>query len=149
MRAFRSLVLATAAVGGVLLTGARADAHAMHAVVDTKNDPIKLEAYYDEEMPADVADVTVTDADGNVVLTGTTNENGVWTFARPKPGKYTLIVRQAGHVAKTEFEIAGTDAPTVFGVPRNKWIGLSAGVLILLCISGASWVRRRRARRLE
>lgn len=154
MPSFRFLVLATAAVGGVLLTSARADAHAMHAKVKVEGDSVRLDAYHDEEFPAEFADVTVTDAAGAVVLTGKTDETGVWTFPRPKPGKYAVTVRKPdGHVATTEFEVAGPagpDAPTTFGGPRlNKWLGLSAGVLILLCISGASWMRRRRVRRLE
>jgi nickel transport protein len=151
MRVFRFLVLAIAAAGGALLIPGRADAHAMHADVDVTNDPAKLLAYFDEDFPAEFADVTVTDADGNVVLTGKTDERGVWTFPRPKPGTYVLTVRAGrGHVAKREFTVGGAGEETVFtGRRLNKWVGLSIGVAVLLGASGVSWLLRRRGRRLE
>lgn len=155
VRVFRFLVLAIAATAGALVTPDRAGAHAMHAKVDVTNDPARLDAYYDEDFPAEFADVTVTDADGNVVLTGKTDERGVWTFPRPKPGTYLATVKQAdGHRAKCEFTVAGAAEPpaerTVFIEPRlNKWVGLSIGVAVLLGVSGISWLRRRRGRRLE
>jgi len=152
MHTLRFFVLVTC-VGAGLLTGGRAHAHALHAKVDVTNDPAKLEAYYDEEMPAEFADVTVTDANGAVVLTGKTDERGIWTFARPKPGKYTLKVEQTGHAAREPFEVAGAPdpgTPKVYGGRRlNKWVGLSVGVAVLLGVSGATWLRRRRVRRLE
>jgi nickel transport protein len=154
MRVCRFLVLAIAAAAGALVTPGRACAHAMHADVDVTNDPAKLLAYFDEDLPAEFADVTVTDADGNVVLTGKTDERGVWTFPRPKPGTYVLGVKSAdGHGTKREFTVAGAaDAAeeTVFtGRRLNKWVGLTIGVVVLLGASGISWLRRRRGRRLE
>lgn len=154
MHPFRLFVLATCTAVGVLVGAGRAGAHGLHAKLDYSGDPIKLEAYYDEELPADFADVTVTDADGTVVLRGKTDERGLWSFPRPKPGAYKLTVEQIGHIARAKFEIAGgpaeSGAPTVYdGRPLNKWIGLSAGLLIIFCISGVTWLRRRRARRLE
>ncbi len=55
MTAFRVLVLATAATSGVLLAPAVASAHAMHAKV-TVADEVKVEVYFDEEMPGDFGD---------------------------------------------------------------------------------------------
>lgn len=154
MHPLRVLVLATCAVGGVLGAHGRADAHGLHATVTVTDTDVKLEAFYDEELPADVADVTVTDADGTVVQTGKTDERGLWSFPKPKPGAYTLTVRaDDGHVVRCKFEVSGPaepDTPAVYGGrPLNKWVGLSAGLLILLVISGVTWLRRRRARRLE
>ena len=151
MRTFRFLVLVTAAAAGALVTPARAEAHGMHADVDVTNDPSKLLAYFDENLPAEFADVTVTDADGTVVLTDKTDEHGVWTFPRPKPGTYVLTVRAGrGHVAKREFTVgAGEPEQTVFtGRRLNKWVGLTIGVGVLLGASGVSWLLRRRGRRL-
>jgi nickel transport protein len=151
MRVFRLLVLVTA---GAPLTPVRADAHGMHAKVDVTNDPARLDAYFDENFPAEFADVTVTDADGNVVLTGKTDGRGVWTFPRPKPGTYVLTVKEPdGHVAKRKFTVAGADEQaeqTVYtGRRLNKWVGLTIGVVGLLGVSGVSWLLRRRGRRLE
>lgn len=147
---FRSLVLAIATAAGALLASGRADAHAMHADLITTADPFKLTAYFDEDLPAEFADVTVTDAEGNVVLTGKTDERGVFTFPRPKPGTYTLRVKSTGHVAKREFTVDGETGGAVAADWRpDKWVGLGIGVGGLLGLSGASWLLRRRGRRLE
>ena len=150
MRAFRFLVLATATAAGALLGPARADAHGMRADVDVTGYTYKLVAYFDEDMPAEFADVTVTDEDGNVVLTGKTDERGVWTFPRPKPGTYTLKVKLTGHVARREFTVGGdAEGADSEGWRPNKWVGLTIGVAVLLGVSGISWLIRRRGRRLE
>ena len=98
MRVIRLLVLATAAAGGVLLGPAVASAHAMGAKV-TVAEEVRVEAYFEDDFPAEFAEASVTDADGKEVLTGKTDERGVWTFAKPGPGRYTLTVKSAGHVA--------------------------------------------------
>ena len=150
MRTFRFLVLATVAAAGALVIPTRADAHAMHAKVDVTNDPARLDAYFDENFPAELADVTVTDADGNVVLTGKTDKRGVWMFPRPKPGTYVLTVKEPdGHVAKREFTVGAGEETVFTGRRLNKWVGLSIGVVVLLGASGISWLLRRRGRRLE
>lgn len=154
---FRFLVLATLGAGGALLGPSRAAAHALSATLDTSGDPFKLLAFFEEDIPAEFADVTVTDADGNVVLTGRTDDRGAWAFPRPKPGTYKLTVRSVGHVAARDFAVAGAAEPTVAGPTAaepagwrpGKWAGLSIGVGALLGVSGLSWLLRRRGRRLE
>ena len=146
MRRFRLLVLATvAAVGGL---PAPAAAHAMHADV-TVADAVTLLAYFEEDVPAEFAEVQVTDADGAVVASGKTDARGLWTFPKPKPGAYTLTVKLIGHMATREFRVAGEpDAPQVFytGWRPNKAVALTAGVVLLLGMSAVSWFRRRRRR---
>jgi nickel transport protein len=158
MRVFRFLVLATATVGGVLLGTSRAEAHALFIKVEPATDPVKVLAYYEEDIPAESADVTVTDADGNVVVSGKTNDRGEWAFERPtKPGTYTVTVKQTGHRAKDVFTVAEAaegagaeaDQPAPTGRRLNRWVGLSLGVAGLLGISGVSWLLRRRGRKLE
>lgn len=123
MRCFRLLVLATAAVGGVLLAPAVARAHAMHADV-TVGKEVKVLAYYDEDVPAEFAEVTVTDATGAVVLKGKTDERGLWTFPRPEPGTYTLLAKSVGHTAKVKFVIPGGGGPAP--APRAPGAGAVA-----------------------
>ena len=149
-RTFRFLVLATAAAAGALLTPTRAGAHAMDVRIDPATVLYKVTASFDEDLPAEFADVTVTDADGNVVLTGKTDERGVWTFPRPKPGRYLLTVKSVGHIARREFTVDGETEGTVSSDWRpNKWVGLTIGVGGLLGLSGVSWLLRRRGRRVE
>ena len=148
MRQFRFLVLATAATGGVLLAPAFASAHDLRARI-TVTESVKLEAFFDDGMPAELADARVTDAAGNEVLVGKTDEHGVWTFRRPAPGRYTLTVKSIGHVAKVEFPVEGESeaAPAVYTEWRmSKPLGLAIGLIPLLGLSAVGWFLQRRRR---
>ena len=148
MRLFRFLVLATAAIGGVLLAPGVASAHALKATV-TVAATVKVEAFFDDDTPAELGEVTVTDANGKVVLTGKTDERGVWTFPAPKPGEYTLTVKSIGHVAKQSFRVEGEpDAPPVAYTdePMNKTVALVIGVGVLLGVSAVAWLLQGRPR---
>jgi hypothetical protein len=146
MRAFRLLVLATAAAGGVLLAPAAASAHGMSARVEVRADSVYLLAYFDDDTPAESAAVSVTDEDGKEVLAGTTNERGEWTFPRPAPGRYALTAKCVGHSAKVHFAVEGVaESPAVYsGQGLGRAAGLAIGLTILLGISAATWLRRRR-----
>ena len=146
MRRFRLLVLATIAAAGALLAPAPAFAHAIHADV-TVADAVTLLAYFEEDVPAEFAEVQVTDADGAVVASGKTDARGAWTFPKPKPGAYTLTVKSIGHVAKREFRVDGEpDAPPVVytGWRPNKAVAVALGSVLLLGISAVSWFLLRR-----
>lgn len=145
MRCFRSLVLATAAILGVLVAPAIASAHDLQAKV-TVAEVVKVEAFFNDKMPAEVAEVTVMDAEGVAVLTGKTDERGVWTFPLPKPGTYSITVKSVGHVAKVKFNVDGGPAAVYTGWRLNKALGLTIGLLLLLGISAASWYIRHRRR---
>jgi hypothetical protein len=149
MRCFRFLVLATVATAGVLLAPEFASAHDLRAKV-TVADEVKVLAYFEEEdAPAQFAEVSVMNAEGVAVLTGKTDEYGVWTFALPKPAAYSLKVESAGHVATVPFLIEGEPAagPVVYtGWRMNKALGLTIGLVVLLGISAASWFLRHRRR---
>jgi hypothetical protein len=147
-RGFRLLVLATAALGGVLFTPTRASAHDLRAKV-TVAEAVKVEAYFDGDTRAEFADATVTDESGAEVLTGKTDEHGAWTFPLPKPGAYTLRVRlKDGHAAKVEFRVESeseTEAPAVYAPRRmNTALALAAGLVLLLGVSAVCWYRTRR-----
>src|SRR6478672_8663614 len=105
MRCPRFLVLATAAAVGVPLAAGPASAHDLRANVTVAGE-VKVLAYFEgEDSPAGLAEVIVTDAEGATVLTGKTDDRGVWAFPPPKPGTYRLKVESAGHVAKVQFRV--------------------------------------------
>ena len=148
MRRFRFLVLATVAAAGAL--PAPAFAHAIHADV-TVADAVTLLAYFEEDVPAEFAEVQVTDVAGAVVAGGKTDARGLWAFPKPKPGAYTLTVKSIGHVAKREFRVDGEpDAPPVVytGWRPNKAVAVALGLVLLLGISAVSWflLRRRKVK---
>jgi hypothetical protein len=146
MRAFRHLVLAAAAAGGVLLAPAAASAHGMTARVKVRADSVHVLAFFDDDSPAQSAAVRVTDAAGTEVAAGTTNERGEWTFPRPAPGRYALTAKCIGHAAKVDILVDGDPESPAFysGRGLGKAAGLALGLTLLLGISAASWLRLRR-----
>jgi nickel transport protein len=60
-------------------------------------DHIRVEAFYEDNTPAQEAKITVRNG-GAVVAEGRTDEKGVWTCTLP-PGDYTVKAETLGHVA--------------------------------------------------
>lgn len=136
-----------AAVAALLSPGA-ARAHAMSADVVVHADAVRVVVYFDDDTPADRAAVTVTDAAGNAVAAGATDDRGVWAFPRPAAGEYRLTAAAAGHTAERRFAVApapAPDAPPVeFAAPRrDPAVGLAAGAGGLLAASALWWFVRR------
>lgn len=158
MPSVRGFVVGIVAVAGVPLTASVAFAHKLFADVKV-GETIQLVAYFEEDAPAELAQVTVTDATGQTIFTGQTDERGVLQFPKPAPGAYTLRVRCIGHTAKVTFEVPGPvgttvvapaasdDAPTLFTEKRvDSAARLALGVGILLGLSLVSWLMLRRRR---
>lgn len=163
MRSVRFFVLATVAAAGVALAPGRAAAHALHADV-TVGAEIKVLAYYDDDTPAEFAEVVVTDADGAAVAQGKADERGVWTFPKPKPGAYVLVAKSVGHTAKVKFAVpaprpaaaadggtgpgasaAPAEDPVTYTEPRaNVPRNLALGAGGLLGLSALYWLARRK-----
>ncbi|HJZ56472.1 MAG TPA: carboxypeptidase-like regulatory domain-containing protein [Gemmataceae bacterium] len=139
----RSLVLGTAALAVVLFVPRPVLAHDLRVKVDTRQDPVRVEAWYEsgfgDSDPAEAAKATVTDADGNEVASGVLDAKGVWTFPRPGPGQYTVVVEAAGHRDSVSFEQAGEYA----GWRLDKRLGLALGLVVLLGGSVLFWYARR------
>ncbi len=72
---------------------------------------MKVLVYFDDDTPAEFATVSVVDTDGTEVISGKTDERGVWAFAKPAPGEYTLRAKCTGHVAKVSFRVEAEPAP--------------------------------------
>lgn len=144
-RSLRPLVLG-AAVAVALLSPGPASAHDLQARVNADADPVRVEAGFDD-IPADGAAVTVTDATGTVVASGTTDDRGVWTFPRPEPGDYTIVVEGVGHRDQVRLILPATGGPSeVLSRFRfDKRVGLAAGLAGLLGLT-ALFARLRRSR---
>jgi LPXTG-motif cell wall-anchored protein len=139
------LVLAAAGVAVALLGPGRAAAHDIRAAVPDPNaDPIRVEAAFDDDTPADGVKVTVADAAGAVVAAGVTDGRGVWAFPRPGPGAYTIVVEGFGHRAEVGLTVPGAGGPAEV---TSRWrldkrIGLAVGLAVLL--GGSALYARRR-----
>ncbi|MDB5307441.1 MAG: hypothetical protein JWO38_1643 [Gemmataceae bacterium] len=115
--------------------------------MDPASDPIRVEAGYDDDTPAEKAKVTVTDAAGNPVAAGVLDERGVWTFPKPGPGSYTVVVEITGHRDAVRLEVPEAAAPVVYsGWRLDKRLGLGLGLGLLLGGTLAVVYLRRLAR---
>lgn len=142
MPAFRSLVLAAAAVAVVSLSGSVASAHDLHATIRVEEEKVTVEGGYDDGTPASEARVTVKDAAGVIAATGSLDERGLWSFPKPKPGDYVVVVEIAGHRDRVKFSIPGAvvdrapakapEAVTYSNWRLDKRVGLAIGLLVIL-----------------
>src|SRR5262245_50468112 len=108
----RPLIRAAVALALVAGFADPAAAHALDAEAKLKDGAVRVEAFYDDDTPAENATVTVTDAGGKVVAEGKTDARGVWTFPAPPPGKYNMVVDAgAGHRKSKELLIPAATTP--------------------------------------
>jgi hypothetical protein len=135
---------------------AQARAHAVGVEATLKADTVTVEAYFDDDMPAENASVVVVDAAGKQVATGKTDAKGVWSFPAPEPGRYTLRVDAgAGHLAKTILTIAepsqsregsvsdGASRSEFTGAPKWALAGLGVMAIAGVTVLASRWARRR------
>ena len=139
----------------LLLLPLAASAHAIGVDARIVGDRVRVEAYFDDDTPARGAKVEVLDGELLVVAEGRTDEKGHWTFAKPKPGKYTVRVDAGdGHAAKTTIAIAGeveeskslSDGPSresFTGWQRLACTGV--GLAVIAGLTAALRLARRRA----
>ena len=147
MPRLKTLVVAFALAGGVLAAPADAFAHRM--MIEAKVDgEVKIVVGYEDETPAEQASVKLQDAAKAVVAEATTDGRGVCTFARPRPGKYLLIVEDdTGHRATLELDIPGSSEVAVetATAPRNRWAmgALGIGVILVGSVVGRRFLARK------
>jgi hypothetical protein len=143
----RGLVLLAAAVLVALLSAGRTSAHDLKAMVELQ-DPVKVEAWFDDDTPAQQARVQVVNVSGEEVAAGLTDDRGVWTFPKPGPGRYRISIESIGHKTDVRFTIPGAEQPelqpSVEPEPRlNNRLGLILGLTLTLGGSLAFVVLRR------
>ena len=141
----RSFVLPTLALAVVLIAPAAAAAHDLRSTVKVEAAVIRVEADYEGEDPAPGANVSITDANGVVVASGKTDDKGVWTCPRLPPGAYKLVVEQAGHRSRKDFDVPGDGTSATFTPDRlDKRVGLLIGLGVVLGGSLLFWFARRK-----
>jgi hypothetical protein len=109
----------------VLLLGTNpAVAHALGAECRLRGNKVEVEAFFDDDTPAQDAKVTVTDAQRQVIARGRTDEEGRWSFPAPQPGDYLVLVEAGGgHSAKVKMTVPATGSVDEAAVPISD--GLS------------------------
>lgn len=138
----------------VLLTGSGpAFAHRLHVVAKVTGEQLRVEAFYDDDTPAQEAKVMVHLGD-QLIAEGRTDERGVWTCPRPAPGAYTVRADSAGHAAKETLAVPEPDPepdtePASASNERSERTRTPWGRLVIgLAVIGglwAAWAISRRA----
>lgn len=139
-----------------LAVAAPAFAHKLIVNAAPKGDRLRVEAYYEDDTPAEDAKVTVTLGD-RIVAEGTTDDRGLWSCPLPADGTYLVKVVSAGHVGRATVEIGGP-IPTTEGDEtavdpakrtadtRTPWGKLVFGLGLIAAVALGGWVLRRPAR---
>jgi nickel transport protein len=143
-------------VTALLLTGtSSAFAHRLHVDPKIVGDQLRVEAYYDDDTPAQDARITVRAGDVTVAE-GRTDDKGVWTCPKPTGGKYTVRAESVGHAATETLDIGdfaaaaeppATDEPKSaqrLANTRTPWRNLAVGLGLLgtVCVA---WLFTRKA----
>jgi len=125
---------------------ASALAHALGVDCTLRGAKVEVEAFYDDNAPAQKAKVQVVNALDEIIASGVTDATGSWTFATPPPGKYEVRVDAgAGHRAKKTIIVPAAEpeaaiappltiveeGPTRVEFTRFPWVQVLIGVVVL------------------
>ena len=151
----------------VALMPASVHAHGIGVECKAEGDQVYLEAFFDDDTPVAKARLRVFDMNEKVIAEGKTDEQGKWTFPRPTPGSYEVLVDAgAGHRRRIRIAIPDPAAPQPAETPvrvseepsreeatRVPWLRLLVGVLVIAGGSGlfllVSMLRRSKRREDE
>src|SRR5438309_3899829 len=98
-----------------LFAGNSAFAHKLY--VEAKpSDPVRFEAYYEDNTPAQEAKITVFQGE-TVIAEGRTDAEGIWTCSLPA-GHYQVKAETLGHGAQTTLDVREKPAEVVNGDRR-------------------------------
>jgi nickel transport protein len=159
MKRARAIWLATVLLPCVL--PASAWAHALGVQCTPRGDKVHVEAYFEDDTPAQKALVRVLDSAEEEVAKGYTDAKGLWSFDAPPPGRYQVIVDAgAGHRVVQMTTIPGRDverasssnpsaalshAPTREEFTSFPWLKVALGVGTIAILAVAFMLSRKAA----
>jgi hypothetical protein len=126
-----------------LFCASPAFAHRMLLTCAAERDRVRVEVFFNDDTPAQEVTVSVADSNQKPIAEGKTDEHGVWTFARPAAGAYTVKASGIGHSATQALNIVNdgtgdvpTSAPPREDLTRTPWlkVGIGLGVIAGLCV---------------
>ena len=138
---------------GVCLFGVRiesVDAHRVNLFAWIEGDTVYVESKFSSSRRVNKGKIIVMDPEGTQLLTGTTNENGEFSFKIPKKTELKIVLEAGtGHRAEwtiplAEIEMPAAEKPAVSGKsPGIKEIIIGIGCILGLA-GAAIYIRNRR-----
>lgn len=110
--------------------------HKLCAKLDIQGTQLKVEAWYDNDVPADNAKVILLQQQ-KTLQEATTDERGMCSLAVPPPGDYLLDINAGGgHRTEIAFTIAAevdvTAGDSKSGIHNKRWWGATVGILLII-----------------
>lgn len=148
----KPLAKVTVALACLLVFTPLVHAHALFLKAEKRQGKLYVEAWFDDDTPAQGATVKITQ-DGRLVGQGKTDERGVWTAECPPSGRYDIEATDGGgHRTHVIFTILESSSPQHAGtsheaVAERRTTGLMVGLaaVAMLMIAGRWWLRRSRS----
>lgn len=142
------------------LTAQNASAHGLGIEARLQDSTVHIQVYYDDNSPVSNGKLRLLDAANLLLLEGTTNAQGLFSFPSPPVGKYRVEVHvDDGHFTKTTIAIpppsssdaSSENAMVSDGLSRadrtgaRKWVMALIGLLILaLGTMALKWFAKKR-----
>ncbi|MBL8822736.1 MAG: hypothetical protein JNJ77_09135 [Planctomycetia bacterium] len=114
--------------------------HDLCAKVERQGNQLQIEAWFDNDTPADLANVRILQND-IVIRESKTDDRGLCTMPAPDPGKYVLQVHAGGgHRTEVAFTIESQMTEQAAGrtheeVQQRRWWGTLAGLALIALLT--------------
>ena len=151
MFSVRQLLLPCLGLAVLVSSSSKAFAHKLLVDPRAIDGRLRVEAFFDDDTPAQKARITVENEKREIVAEGLTDERGTWDHPLPEPGKYTIRAESVGHVAKERLTVEAEPLPN-WKTPTIReerteipWLRASIGLAAIAVLSGSFWwVRKSR-----
>ena len=111
------------------------EAHGINLSARIEGDTVYVESTFSGNKPVKGGKIIVSDAEGTVLLNGTTDPNGKFSFKIPRKAQLTIVLEDGtGH--RAEWTIAASDIklPAAGKKPDTRKNGSVEGIIIGLAI---------------
>ncbi len=118
-------------------------AHAVQAQCRIQGGQVVIEVFFDSDVPAEDAQVTISAENQQTVAQGRTDVAGRWSFPLPAPGSYVVKVDAGyGHRRTIQLEVPAEARESILtraagNLPR--WLGVAIGLTVI----GVGWLAAR------
>lgn len=114
--------------------------HNLCAKVERQGNQLLIEAWFDNDTPADQAAVRILQNE-KVISESKTDDRGLCSMPAPEPGKYVLQVHAGGgHRTEVPFSIESQKTEQAAGrtheeVQQRRWWGTLAGIALIAILT--------------